>query len=30
MKCPKCKTYPHSPLQIANKGMCYKCEEQND
>ena len=25
MRCPKCKTEPHSPIQIQRKGMCRMC-----
>ena len=28
MKCPKCGTAPHTPIQIKKKGMCRWCESQ--
>jgi hypothetical protein len=28
MKCPKCKTQPHTPIQIKRVGMCRWCEKQ--
>lgn len=26
MKCPKCGTEPHTPIQIKRAGMCRWCE----
>lgn len=28
MKCPKCGTEPHTPIQIKKYGMCRWCEKQ--
>lgn len=28
MKCPKCGTAPHAPIQIKRKGMCRWCESK--
>ncbi len=28
MKCPKCGTEPHTPIQIKRVGMCRWCEKQ--
>ena len=27
MKCPKCGTEPHTPIQIKRAGMCRWCEK---
>lgn len=27
MKCPKCGTAPHTPIQIKRAGMCRWCEK---
>lgn len=28
MKCPKCGTEPHTPIQIKRAGMCRWCENE--
>ena len=28
MKCPKCGTEPHTPIQIKRAGMCRWCEKK--
>lgn len=30
MKCPKCGTEPHTPIQIKRAGMCRWCEKQKE
>lgn len=30
MKCPKCGTEPHTPIQIKRAGMCRWCEKQEE
>ena len=30
MKCPKCGTEPHTPIQIKRVGMCRWCEKQKE
>mgnify|MGYP006266761339 CR=1 FL=1 len=30
MKCPKCGTAPHTPIQITRKGMCRWCEKSEE
>ena len=30
MKCPKCGTAPHTPIQIKRVGMCRWCEKQQE
>jgi hypothetical protein len=30
MKCPKCGTEPHTPIQIKKAGMCRWCEKQEE